>query len=130
MAHKLMSASEVERIASICHAANRQYCLTLGDKSQPEWLKAPEWQKESAMDGVRLHLTELFEGREVTPSASHGAWMQAKLADGWKYGEVKNPEKKEHPCIVPYDQLPFEQKVKDYLFAAVVKAYFTAVTKT
>jgi hypothetical protein len=42
--------------------------------------------------------------------------------DGWKYGPVKDPEKKEHPCFVPYDRLPTEQKAKDYIFGAVVKS--------
>jgi hypothetical protein len=48
--------------------------------------------------------------------------MADKEADGWKHGPVKDPEKKEHPCMVPYGQLPAEQRAKDYLFIAVVKA--------
>jgi hypothetical protein len=35
---------------------------------------------------------------------------------------VKNPDAKEHPCFVPYDELPAEQRTKDYLFQAVVRA--------
>jgi len=35
---------------------------------------------------------------------------------------VKDTEKKEHPCIVPFDQLPREQQAKDYLFRGVVHA--------
>ena len=37
---------------------------------------------------------------------------------------VKDAERKEHPCCVPYDALPVEQKTKDYLFRAVVHALF------
>jgi hypothetical protein len=48
--------------------------------------------------------------------------MAQKLAEGWKLGPVKNPEAKEHPCLVPFDDLPVEQKVKDYLFRGVVRA--------
>jgi hypothetical protein len=49
--------------------------------------------------------------------------MQEKKAAGWIYGPVKDPEKKEHPCIVPYDQLPIEQRTKDYLFKAIVDCF-------
>ena len=56
-------------------------------------------------------------------AAQHDAWLADKERDGWKYGAVKNPETKEHPCCVPYDQLPAEQRVKDYLFKAIVNAF-------
>jgi hypothetical protein len=45
-----------------------------------------------------------------------------KLADGWKYGPVKYPEKKEHPCMVPFAELPKEQQLKDALFRHIVPA--------
>jgi hypothetical protein len=35
---------------------------------------------------------------------------------------VKNPDKKEHPAIVPFDQLPPQEQAKDRLFRAVVRA--------
>jgi hypothetical protein len=38
------------------------------------------------------------------------------------YGEVKNTETKEHPCFMPYDHLPVEQKSKDYLFKQIVNS--------
>ena len=34
----------------------------------------------------------------------------------------KDPEAKTHPCMVPYECLPWEQRVKDYLFISVSKA--------
>ena len=34
---------------------------------------------------------------------------------------MKNPETKEHPCFVPYDELPEAQKAKDAIFGAVVR---------
>jgi len=42
------------------------------------------------------------------------------MADGWKYGPVKDVEKKEHPCCVEYHELPVDQKAKDFIFRAVV----------
>lgn len=107
---------DLECIARVCHEANRAYCQALGDHTQPPWDEAPEWQRASAIDGVQHAL----EGG--TPETSHENWLRAKLADGWVYGSVKNPELREHPCMVPYDQLPEEQKRKDSLFVTIVNA--------
>jgi hypothetical protein len=116
----------MNQIAIVAHEANRAYCKTLGDNSQPSWDDAPDWQKNSAIAGVKFHLDALQSGVEPAPSASHDSWLAEKERDGWKYGTVKDPEKKEHPCYVPYDQLPVEQRLKDYIFAAIVKAFFEA----
>jgi hypothetical protein len=48
--------------------------------------------------------------------------MQQKLADGWKLGPVKDPAKKEHPSLVPYQQLPTTEKSKDFIFCAIVRS--------
>lgn len=109
-----MTPSEIARV---CHEVNRAYCQALGDNSQPAWEDAPEWQRNSAMLGVNLHLSG-----EHGPEASHASWMAEKIAAGWVYGPEKDPEKKQHPCMVPFDQLPIAQQAKDYLFRGVVHA--------
>lgn len=108
-------------IARVCHEANRALCVTQADFSQPAWEAAPNWQRESAINGVR-HATD---NPNAKPSDSHESWLAEKRAAGWNYGPVKDPEKKEHPCVVPYDELPEEQKLKDVLFLAVVRALAT-----
>lgn len=111
-----MKELNIEKIAKACHEVNRAYCLALGDTSQPAWEDAPQWQKDSAMLGVKLHANN----PEAGPQASHERWMAQKLADGWEYGPEKDPEAKRHPCIVPFDALPVEQQAKDFIFRAVV----------
>ena len=106
----------VMAVAAICHQANRQLCVELHDYSQARWEDAEDWQKSSAIKGVQFCL----DNPDAPPSANHESWLAEKEADGWKYGKVKNPETKEHPCFVPYEQLPDEQKAKDYLFKAIV----------
>lgn len=113
-----MAADNVEKIARICHEANRAYCQAIGDHSQPSWLLAPEWQKQSAIQGVQFHI----ERPDADPRASHENWLYQKRLDGWSYGEVKGPERKQHPCFLPYDSLPVEQKAKDFIFRAIVHA--------
>jgi hypothetical protein len=106
----------VEQIAQVAHEINRAFCLSIGDGSQPFWEYAPDWQKNSAIKGVEFHLAN----PEASPSASHESWLKVKEEEGWKYGPIKDAEKKEHPCFVPYSQLPTEQKSKDFLFKQVV----------
>lgn len=107
-----------EHIARVCHEVNRAYCASIGDNSQPAWADAPEWQRESAINGVKFTIAN----PDALPSASHDSWSAEKVAAGWVYGPVKDPEAKQHPCLVPYDELPVEQRTKDYLFQAVVRS--------
>lgn len=106
--------------AQVCHEVSRAYCALLGDTTQLPWEEAPEWQKQSAIAGVQYHRNN----PNSTPADSHNSWLKEKELTGWKYGPVKDPEKKEHPCFVPYEQLPKEQQGKDHLFLAVVRAMF------
>lgn len=108
----------IELIARVCHNVNRVYCMSIGDDSQPEWNDAPDWQKDSARNGVRYHLDD-----DVTPEQSHESWLAQKEAEGWVYGDVKDPEQKTHPCMVPYNELPAEQQVKDHLFKTVIDSF-------
>ena len=104
--------------ARTAHAANKVYCESLGDDSQPAWKEAPEWQRKSAVYGV----VEIMKNPDTTPEESHAGWMKQKKSDGWVFGEEKDPEKKTHPCMVPYDELPEFQQVKDKMFGAVVRS--------
>lgn len=108
----------VTNIAMVCHEVNRAYCKALGDDSQQPWDEAPQWQRDSAINGVKFTLAN----PDAPPSASHDSWLAEKREAGWKYGAVKNPDAKEHPCFVPYEQLPVEQRAKDYIFQAVVRS--------
>lgn len=106
-----------EAVARICHETNRAYCLAIGDASQKPWDDAPDWQRLSAVKGVDYLLANPSAG----PSKSHESWLHEKTLTGWKYGPVKDEVKKEHPCLVPYHQLPIEQRNKDRLFHGIVR---------
>ena len=106
-----------EEIARVAHQVNRAYCLALGDGSQVSWEQAPDWQKKSAISGVNLH----SDGK-VGPQASHENWMKEKTEAGWVYGVDKDEQKKTHPCMLPFLELPVAQQAKDFIFRAVVHA--------
>lgn len=111
-----MTTEKIATIAQVCHEINKAYCEAIGDNSQLTWEGAPDWQKSSAIDGVLFHLNN----PEAKADASHINWSMQKVNEGWKYGEIKDPENKLHPCLVPFSSLPKEQQVKDYLFKQVV----------
>ena len=115
-----MPTNTKEQIIADCakaaHEVNRAYCLGLGDDSQKPWENAPQWQRDSALDGARFTLDDPDAG----DSASHDRWLAEKAAAGWVYGETKDAALKTHPCIVPFDELPLEQQAKDALFRATV----------
>ena len=109
---------KIDDIARVCHEVNAAYCRALGDDSQPAWEDAAAWQRDSALNGVRMHLADPHAGVE----ASHKVWCAEKLEAGWIFGPTKDPEKKTHPCLVPFSDLPREQRAKDHLFRGVVLA--------
>jgi len=107
---------KVEILAQLAHEINRAYCSSLDDNSHFPWDKAPEWQRKSSCAGVAA----ILAGEITTPGDSHRSWLREKEKDGWHYGETKSPEKKEHPCFVPFEELSQTMKAKDYIFFAVV----------
>ncbi len=105
-----------EDIAKVCHEVNRAYCSSIGDNTQVSWEDAPAWQRYSACLGVDAHL----DNPKMGASGSHESWLKQKLEEGWEYGPIKDPEKKQHPCIMPFNELPVSQQAKDFIFSEIV----------
>ncbi|MCC3276386.1 hypothetical protein LJ753_10945 [Arthrobacter sp. zg-Y20] len=106
-----------EQIAHVCHEANRALQVIQKDPApSPGWEDAPEWQKASAVEGVEKALAG------ETPEQLHQSWCDFKVADGWAYGKTKDADQKTHPCLVPYSELPADQRIKDELFQAIVRS--------
>jgi len=43
----------------------------------------------------------------------HEVWAKARMDEGWTYGGKRDDIHKKHPCLVPYDELPEEEKEYD-----------------
>lgn len=43
----------------------------------------------------------------------HEVWAQTRISQGWTYGTERNDELKQHPCLVPYEDLPEEEREYD-----------------
>ena len=43
----------------------------------------------------------------------HEVWAQSRMEQGWTYGAERNDALKQHPCLIPYEDLPEVEKAYD-----------------
>ncbi|MBE7058464.1 MAG: Ryanodine receptor Ryr [Ruminococcaceae bacterium] len=56
---------------------------------------------------------DLLELTEKIAENVHEVWSKGRIAEGWTYGEKRDDNKKETPCLVPYSELPENEKEYD-----------------
>lgn len=56
---------------------------------------------------------ELMALTEKIAENVHDVWAAGRLAEGWTYGEKKDDEKKTTPLLIPYSELPENEKEYD-----------------
>ena len=56
---------------------------------------------------------ELLQLAERMAENVHDVWAKTRIDQGWTYGPMRDDANKKHPCLIPYDQLPEEEKVYD-----------------
>lgn len=109
---------ELENITAAAYEVNRRYCLMVNpnDNSHAPWDELDHDLKLvafTATSGI---------ARGDTAEQSHMTWVTVKKAHGWRYGQEKNSNTKEHPCLVGFAELPPDQQAKDLLWYNVVKS--------
>ena len=57
---------------------------------------------------------ELLEYTDAISKNVHEVWSAGRMSEGWTYGPVRNDEKRETPCLVPYEELSDEEKAYDW----------------
>jgi hypothetical protein len=102
-------------IARAAYEAIRAYQELTGQTPSPKWEEAGQLQA-SYRHGVEFAL------RNPTPGAQHEAWRAARITEGWTYGAVKDPVIKTHPCLVPYEDVPYADKAKDRIVIDITQA--------
>ena len=61
-----------------------------------------------------IHLPEELNGLvEQIAKNVHDVWAQNRMEQGWTYGEERSDALKHHPCLIPYEELPEEEKMYD-----------------
>lgn len=112
-----------EAVAAMAYDANRRFSALNGEFTLPAWADAKE-STRAAMTGA---VDWVVANPDATPADQHARWMQSRIDDGWKYGPVVDLENKIHPNLVPFEELPENQRVKDVLFRAVVANFYPKV---
>lgn len=106
---QLKTSDELQnRLVLAIHEANKEIQQQTGEYIPP----LDNHLTQSILDGVYFVLDNL----NCTPEQQHNNWCYFKRQDGWKYGQTKDFERKEHPCLVPYNELPEIQQRKDSVF--------------
>lgn len=68
--------------------------------------------KPLSVAGVTLSANLLALTERLAENA-HDLWAAQRLKDGWTYGPQRDDAKKQHPCLVPYADLPESEKEYD-----------------
>jgi len=68
----------------------------------------------ATIDTSRVELSPDLEGLvERLAQNNHDHWARKRIEEGWCYGAARNDKQKEHPDLVPYDELPEAEKEYD-----------------
>jgi len=62
--------------------------------------------------GVKLP-EDIRELTELLAKNTHENWSKQRMAEGWRYGPRRDDARKEHPSLVPYEQLSESEKQYD-----------------
>lgn len=112
-------------IAAVCHEANRELTRILKDVPlQAHWDDCDADMKAMVLKGIEWRCNN----PDAPASASHEAWMQDRLSLGWVLGPERSNEKKTHPALVPYKDLPPGVQLKDKVFVSIILALRDAPT--
>ena len=66
------------------------------------------------VDTSNIELSDdLLELTEQIAENVHEVWAVGRKSEGWTYGPVRDDEKKETPCLVPYAELSEGEKAYD-----------------
>jgi hypothetical protein len=70
--------------------------------------------KPRPIDTSHIKLSpEIHDLPEALSKNTHEVWAQERMAQGWRFGPERNDRRKEHPSLIPYDELPEKEKVYD-----------------
>ena len=116
----LKTSNELQsRLVLAIHEANKEIQQQTGEFIP----QLSEHLTKSILDGVYF----VLDNPNCTPEQQHNNWVYFKRADGWRYGSIKDFERKEHPCLVPYNELPEIQQRKDSVFRQTLDNFINEV---
>lgn len=112
------SATALYELARVAHDINSAYITSITGQQQAPFAELPHPHQVALVESVIFYLSH----PEETPESSHAGWLNAKREAGWVHGADMDIDAKVDPRLVPYDELPQDQRTKDYLFKACVES--------
>lgn len=113
----MSDATLSERRAEFVYNAARLAAIAADAPIIPElWADRESAFKTQFVDVIKK---QCGPDRSADPEALHEEWVVAYAKMGWTYGEVRDPEKKTHPDMVPYWELGQLERDKDAVFVAL-----------
>lgn len=104
-----------EQIAKIIYEADRAIRSSMGQE-------VPGWGKlEATLKSGWRSKVAAFKGPDgITPMMRHESWMKDMTAVGWTQDAVIDHDKKTHPAICPYGDLPDQVHLLDGVFITLI----------
>lgn len=112
----ILMAQQLHSAAIVAWEVNRSHQEFLGETVPPSWPEASEEEKQMAISGA----SRVVQNPEMTPQQNHSLFCAHLKAEGWVHGPY-NREGKTHPLLTKYEDIPEHDRLKDVLFATVVK---------
>lgn len=109
----------IHEIASSIHGATRALNRANGDLIPP-WEDLTEEEKLRAEVAVERLLSDPISRSH---EELHNLWWELKIKDGWQYASEYSIELKTHPCMIPYNELPEIELIKDAIWGALIEVF-------
>jgi len=113
-----LTVHELDLVTRAAHEVDRSWNEVIGAHVNKQWEVLTEKEQQTAKNAVIGVITHDFNAEQT-----HVSWVAEKKSQGWTYGEVKDLERKTHPCLVSWAELPIEFRVKDELWVDTVRSF-------
>lgn len=110
----------VMELARVSHEIVRGYREAIGDGTCPPWVQTTKDERMAAAQQV----VTVLKFPALTAAELHSGFVDTMRDRGWTFGEVMDEEKKTHPLLVDYDQLPLQNRIEDALFCNTIRAIY------
>lgn len=118
--------SIIEIMAATIHNCIWTWSRLNGEHSMLNWQMTGD--RMHIINEVKDYLEKKANKKKYTAKQWHTEWYESSLKDGWDYAPIANANKKLHPYMVPYDELPAYAKMKSIIFVTLCDKLSTVET--
>lgn len=111
----------VENVSRVAYVAMQEWRhVTHQAMLRMKWAELPLLWKEH----VKIVVARCFVNMEVpTGKELHQRCYAEGVAAGWTYSDIIDTEKKQHPDVLPWEEMSQEQRITDHIMSAIIKSF-------